>query len=79
MPKGISWAEVMTNSKSVTLAIGVSVLLVQCHLCWLGLVAKMDSHCLFKQILFEEYLAARRFYGPWRDVVLRDVQKMGLG
>ena len=60
---------------------GVGVLLVQRHLHWLGHVARMGDDRLPRQMLLGELLATRPFYRPklqWRDVVLRDVQRMGL-
>ena len=41
----------------------------------------MGDDRLPKQMLFGELLTTRPFHGPklrWRDVVLRDVQRMGL-
>ena len=60
---------------------GVGVLLVQHHLHWLGHVARIGDDCLPKPMLFGELLTTRPFHKPklWRrDVVMRDVQRMGL-
>ena len=60
---------------------GIGVLLVQRRLRWLGHMARMNDNHLPKQMLFGELLTTRPFHGPklrWRDVVLRDIQRMGL-
>ena len=54
---------------------------MQCCLHWLGHVVRMGDDCLPKQMLFGELLTTRPFHAPklrCRDVVLRDVRRMGL-
>ena len=56
---------------------GISGLLVQRPLCWLGHAARMEDDCLPKQLLFGELLTVRPHHGPklrWRDVIVKDVQ-----
>ena len=56
---------------------GIGVLLVQRRLHWLGHVARKGDNRLPKQLL----LTVRPSHGPrlrWGDVVLRDIQRLGL-
>ena len=60
---------------------GISGLLVQCRLRWLGHVAWMKDDRLPKQLLFRELLIVRpRHWSKlrWTDVIVKDVQRMGL-
>ena len=60
---------------------GIGVLLVQRRLRWLGHAARIGDNRLPKQLLFGELLTVRPSHGPrlrWRDVVLRDIQRLGL-
>ena len=60
---------------------GIGVLLVQRRLHWLGHVTKMGDNRLPKQLLFGELLTVRPSHGPrlrWRDVVLREIQRLEL-
>ena len=60
---------------------GVGVLMVQHRLSWLDHVVRMGDDYLPKAMLFGELSTTRPFHGPklwWRDVVVRDVQRMGL-
>ena len=54
---------------------------MQCRLSWLGYVARMEDDRFPKQLLFGKILTIRPRHGPklhWRDVIVKDVQRMGL-
>ena len=60
---------------------GISGLLVQRRLRWLDHVAQMEDNRFPKQLLFGELLTVRPHHGPklpWKDVIVKDVQQMGL-
>ena len=58
-------------------ASGINVLVTWHCLQWLSHDGRMSDDCLLKQLLLGELLPTRPAHGPWRDLVLNNIQSLG--